>query len=82
MRRHKRVPKLTKADPFLREAAAFFGVIQRSKRDLICSSEQYRILSDLDQHVANTIRQISGEEVPWMRTLVSSPRVKGIYDGS
>lgn len=80
MRRHKRHPELPKSAPFLEEAAVFFGAIQRAKRDLICGSEQYRILSDLDRHVANTIRQISGEEVPWMRLPVSTPR--GSHDAS
>lgn len=67
MRRHKRYPNLLNSSDFVKEATEFFGAVQRAKTDLTCNSEHYRILSDLDDHVAAVIRQITGKEVPWMR---------------
>lgn len=68
MKRHKRHPTLINSSAFLQEATTFFRAIQTAKAGLKCRSEHYRILDDLGVHVVDAIRQISGEEVPWMKS--------------
>lgn len=52
---------------FVDEAARFFTAIRNAKTGLRYSSEHHRILNSLGDHVADAIRRISGEEVPWMQ---------------
>jgi len=54
-------------DQFVRDATMFFGVLRSTKTGLRYNSEHYQILHALGESVADAIRQISGEEVPWMQ---------------
>lgn len=53
--------------PFVEGASRFVAIIRHTTVGVRYGSAHYRALDDLAKHVADTIREISGEEVPWLQ---------------
>ena len=68
MGRHKRLREIVDVPGFVAEATAMHETIIGYLRKLETNGVHYRSLSDLHDALLKAIRDVTGEEVPWMRT--------------
>jgi hypothetical protein len=68
MSRHKRLREIVDIPRFVVEATAMHETVISYLRKLETNGLHYRTLSDLHDALLKAIRDVTGEEVPWMRT--------------
>jgi len=68
MGRHKRLREIVDIAGFVTEATAMHEILIGYLRKLETNGIHYRSLSDLHDALLKAIRDVTGEEVPWMRT--------------
>jgi hypothetical protein len=66
MSSHRRRPKeITDIDRFIEQMTAMHGTVNEYNRNLRTDGEHYRAMRDLHAAIVETVRRVTGKEVPW-----------------
>lgn len=66
MSRPKRYDSIARPDEFVRQAWHLTSVISNLCAGLKYGAPHYVAISGLQDHLAETVRQVTGKEVPWI----------------
>lgn len=65
MSKPKRYEEITQPEEFVRQAWHLTSIISNLCAGLKYGSPHYVAISDLQGHIAETVRQVTGKEPPW-----------------
>lgn len=80
--RHKRPKRLTRPDLFVIDADKINGTLMGCAHNIDPSSPHHHAVMRIHEALLTAVREITGEEVPWVRPTPSSWGPPGFIDRS